>query len=1146
MQPSHAQRMQNAKNRRVARPAVGGPSQRRPANQLRVGGPQRRPVGSGQRRPVGAQQRRPVAPGQRPQRPPQPRPGQPQQRPPQQQRPQQKAFNPFSLLQGPLANYKFGKVRKVVSGDTLIVETIHESQPTDPRLREPLQIQLDGVSCPHVTRSKNDKKSEECFGWEAREFLRKTLIGAFIIYESKDLNANKADPAKDSKMKFDRRRRRERGKVRYNLKDAYKPPGHDPAWKDIADLMVENGYATVKSYAFGQEDEPQKRLAILEALETQAREGKRGQHQERPADEKERIAFFRKNTRIVDWTPNTQNLCNKYKGKQLKAVVDDVRDGSTIKCEIMLNDEADLDRRSTMVFIHLSGAQCQSMPKPVSVQKREAENRGNSNPTIQKAGPLAVKAMQYTKSRLLGQQVTVTIDTMDQSRASNLFGTVNFVKGDIAALLIRQGLAEVTNWTAVIVGKEEKYVKMQERAQAEKQGIWKEKEIKLQKKESRVFVAEVHSGDAVWCCTEEITQKPDGSTVKKLGDKQKVFLGSIQCPSLGNRKMKKPMHPYAWEAKEFVRGQLIGQYVTLKQEYSREMNLTRNGKSRKEKANHVTITYVDASGKVKNISEQLVAKGYARLIPHGKNDQRVSNYYLLSELRDKARNEKIGIHTEDVEKKYKEPKFNDMYSNDGTREQRFSRAKEYAETRLGLNIETAEERRGKRLLGTGQKMEDKKKVVKTKKLKAVVDYVASGNRLKVRLPEHKTIFALHLTGVRCPRINNDLETVKKVEIAKKAQEIVKQHTLQREVWVVIESCDSYGNFIGHCLTAKGVNIGVELLRGGYGEVGNRMSVEKSAYKKELEEAETEAKEKRNGVFENWTPEQDAPKEDERKPREPRKRREDRSRKREEPEVPRINPLTGKTITATVTHLESGTTFYAVQESETKKKIDAYMATVNPTSEDNKFQDGWEAETGEIVACLFEDGQYYRARVGSMKNKGTAECQYKVIYIDFGNGTFVPDHYCLQIRTESIKQMDPLAMKCELAGLIPPPTAMERYWSQAGQVVSNFAQPGNGVSVQLEVVKVVQQGRGRGRRRETLAVNMIAGKVNVNEKLLKMGLARVDERNQVFKENAKLKKDLQAMRKAALDAHKGMYLYGDLDSDDEDEQKGKGKRGKRGR
>jgi len=1124
MQPSQAQRL----GRRVARPA-GAPQQgqRRPGPNKR-GGPQgqRRPMG--QRRPVGpqGQQRRPVGPqGQ-------------QRRPQQGQRPQQpqQKFDPFSLLTGALKDYKFGKVRKVVSGDTIIVETIHKAQPVDPKDKQPLQIQLDGVSCPHVTRSKNDQKSEECFGWEAREFLRKRLIGAFVIYRSVDLNS-KGDP----NFKGDRRRRRERGQIKFNLKDAYKPPNREPVWKDVSDLMVENGWANVKGYAFQQDDmAAQQRKEHLEALEVQAREGKRGQHVDKPENDEVRTDFFRKHTRIVDWTPNHQTLFTKHKGKQITAIVDDVRDGSTIKCEIVSNDEKQMS--STMVFIHLSGSQCRSMPKPEVVQRREAENRGMNiaNFKAQKPSPLAIKAMQFTKFRLLGQEIKVTLDAIDNSRAGNLFGTVNFVKGDIAALLLRGGLAEVTEWTASIVGKQEKYNKIQEKAQSDSIGIWKEQKVTLRKKEERVFIATVHSGDQVYYRVEESITKSDGTVTKQLGEEQKVFLGSIQCPSLGNRRMGKPPAPYAWEAKEYVRSKLIGQYVNLKNEYRRTMNMTRSGKSVQVEAVHVTITYTDATtGMTQNISEELMAKGLAKLIPHGKQDKRVANYYQLTEMRNKARDAKLGIHGDNLEKAYKVPQFDDMYSNQDSKEARYSAAKDFAEHKLGLTIESGYSRRNKNLFGREDdkdSMKSKsKKANKTKKIKAVIDYVASANRLKVRIPEHKTILALHLTGVRCPRTDQDRETAKRIVIGKEALKIVKSHVLQREVWVVIENCDNYGNFIGHCITDKNLNIGLRLLRGGYGEITNRMSVENSSYKELLEEAETLAKEEKLGVWLDWTPPAPKP---ERAPREQRGReRNQKGDKREEKKENAPHSNEGKTINVFVTHLESGTAFFGVEDNEDKKAVESYMATVNPKAEDNAFKDGdaWEVEPGkqEVVACLFE-GSYYRAKVSAVK-KDANEKMFKVIFIDFGNADTVPDYYVLQIRNNAIRAIPPLAVRCELAGLSPPPKQMERYFQQAGANLSHLVKVGQDIPIQCTVVKA-----NYNRRRLQYEVKAVSDGIDINNALLQDGLIRVDARRSkfVFENDKEALKELKAASKKAVVGHKGMYLYGDLDSDDEDDDKKK--------
>merc|ERR550532_2851854 len=107
---------------------------------------------------------------------------QPQQ-PMMQQRyvPQQPVWDPKDLLQ---PGESFGKVRKVISGSTVLVEMIGQAQ-TSATDREFKKIAIMDIIAPTVSRNESDV-SEQLFAWESREFLRKNLIENIVIINFAD------------------------------------------------------------------------------------------------------------------------------------------------------------------------------------------------------------------------------------------------------------------------------------------------------------------------------------------------------------------------------------------------------------------------------------------------------------------------------------------------------------------------------------------------------------------------------------------------------------------------------------------------------------------------------------------------------------------------------------------------------------------------------------------------------------------------------------------------------------------------------------------------------------------------------------------------------------------------------------------------
>lgn len=179
----------------------------------------------------------------------------------------------------------------------------------------------------------------------------------------------------------------------------------------------------------------------------------------------------------------------------------------------------------------------------------------------------------------------------------------------------------------------------------------------------------------------------------------------------------------------------------------------------------------------------MVARGLARVIKYRQNDdQRSSHYNLLQVAESKAEKSQHGLH---AKKDIPVHRLVDL-SNDP------SKAKAFL-TSL------------KRAQG----------------IKAVVEFVTSGSRLKLFLPKEDQLITFVLAGIRTPRCQRSLPgggIVKADEYGEKALAFTREHCFQRDVEIKIESTETKGSgFIGW-LTVNDINMSVALVEEGLAEV----------------------------------------------------------------------------------------------------------------------------------------------------------------------------------------------------------------------------------------------------------------------------------------------------------------------------------------
>lgn len=473
----------------------------------------------------------------------------------------------------PMPAYKIGVVKQVLSGDTVVIRKQPQGGPPPEKI-----ITLSGITAPKLARQKtanNDTESkDEPFAWEAREFLRKKLIGKEVIFTA-------GKPPNSATRE-------------YGTVWAGKDPTKD---ENVIESLVAEGLAKVRE---GVRNIPQ--LKKLVEIEEVAKSQGKGVWS----------PDAQKHIRDIKWTiENPKAYVNKFNSQPVKAIIEYVRDGSTVRL-CLLPDY-------TPVTLMLSGIRCPGI-------KQDGESE-----------PFAEEARFFLESRLLQKDVEVILESVNNN---NLVGTILHPQGNIAEALLRQGFARCVDWSIAVMKSGASTYRSAERAAKDaKLRIWANyvsnaPVIAAKDKEFTATVMEVVNGDAL--------------VVKMANNVQKkIFLASIRPPREKNSadeenkptqrpKGFKPLYdiPWMFEARESLRKKLIGKKVNVIVDYIQPA---------KDNFPEKICCTVMIGGV--NIAESLVAKGYATLVRYrNDNDQRSSHYDKLLEAELKAAKAGVGVH----------------------------------------------------------------------------------------------------------------------------------------------------------------------------------------------------------------------------------------------------------------------------------------------------------------------------------------------------------------------------------------------------------------------------------------------------------------------------------------------------------------------
>ncbi|KAL7191583.1 hypothetical protein ACSBR2_023624 [Camellia fascicularis] len=450
-----------------------------------------------------------------------------------------------------------GKVKAVPSGDSLVI-----MGSTKAEIPPEKTITLSSLIAPRLARRGG---VDEPFAWESREYLRKLCMGKDVTF--------KVDYTVPSIG-------REFGSV--FLGD-----------KNVALMVVSDGWVKVREQG-QQKGDASPFLAELLRLEEQAKQQGLGRWTRTPGASEASIRNLPPSAMGGDpGNLDAMGLLASNKGKPMQAIVEQVRDGSTLRVYLLPEFQfvqvfvagiqaPSMGRRAaseTVVGTEVNsdelnvGASAEPHVSLTSAQ-RLAASSASSNEVA--PDPFAREAKHFTEIRALHRDVRIVLEGVD--KFSNLIGSIYYPDGesakDLALELVENGLAKYVEWSASLMEEDAKRKLKSAELQAKKTRlrIWtnyippatNSKAIHDQNFTGKVV--EVVSGDCVIVADDSV---PYGSPLAE----RRVNLSSIRCPKMGNPRRDEKPAPYAREAKEFLRQRLIGRQVNVSMEYSRKVSM---------------------------------------------------------------------------------------------------------------------------------------------------------------------------------------------------------------------------------------------------------------------------------------------------------------------------------------------------------------------------------------------------------------------------------------------------------------------------------------------------------------------------------------------------------------------------------------------
>ncbi|CAH8845791.1 unnamed protein product [Trichobilharzia szidati] len=688
-----------------------------------------------------------------------------------------------------------GIVKQVLTGDTIVIRDRPVNGPPPERT-----IVLSNISCGRIARKPTVGNPsgipEDPFAWEAREFARSLLIGKEVCYS--------VETELPSGRKY--------GCVYL---------GKSTSGDNVALALVEQGLAEVRRLNPTLADKNKVYQQLLAAQE-QAKSLGKGRWSSEPAL-----------IRSILWSvEDTRAFFEKYKNQPLKAIVENVRDGCSVQAFILPESLQEGPNTFVLLTVAMSGI------KSPSIRYEDGK---------MVAEPWGHDALFFVESRLLQRDITIVIESVFNQ---NFVGSIIHPNGNIAELLLRQGLARCIDWNLSLVsvpGAADAYRAAEKFAKERRLRLWEDYQP-VQATEQQVetvrtivpgktfsgIICEVGNGDNV--------------SVKCADGVHKFFLSSIRAPrpqatgkdeepAPAQRARIRPLYdiPYVFEAREVLR-QYIGKPVTVHVDYIQP------------KTPNTVDERICATVQTENtnLALDLVSKGLASVIRYrNANDSRTAFYADLLGAEEIAQSKGLGMYSK------QDPPVHRIADLTGN----------VAKSRQFLSF-----------------------LQRAERLDGLVEFVFGASRFRVYIPRETCIITLLLSGIQCPRrgrVGPDGSALPDMPFSNEAYAFAKDLCMQRDVEIRVETIDRVGNFVGwifldspssstsntngpevankssgkkkkkptEVVNAKPkTNLSVLLISQGYGTVHRAPATERSPYYQDLMKAEEDAKAARCGLW----------------------------------------------------------------------------------------------------------------------------------------------------------------------------------------------------------------------------------------------------------------------------------------------------------
>ena len=749
-----------------------------------------------------------------------------------------------------------------------------------------------------------------------------------------------------------------------------------------------------------------------------------------------------------------ETLLSTLKMKPTPAVVEFVLNGGTVK--LMLTGDGMV--HGQIITASIGGIKVPSMGR---------KGAKNEDGTEQGPEPFATEAKNFTELSLMHRDVRVILESLDRRDnfiVSILPADVNdasFV--NVGEALCRHGLAQVheSSAAALICGAM-KLRAAEKAAKDQKLRLWHN------------YVPPVSTLNAVDLknFTAKVIEVVSGDCVSVLpisgsdNAERRINLSSIRAPRFSHSRDENAQHePWAVESRSFLISRLIGQTVEVSMDYTRKI-----GDGANERLLQFATVKLQSKkgGEALNVSEMLLIRGLATAIRHRGEEERASNYDELIVAEKKGIESKKGVHSKNRDAPIH--RHND-----------FSMNAHKAKTFLPF-------------------------LQRAGKCTGLVEYVATGHKLRVSIPKEGAVIAFCLAGVRCPQRDEPY--------ADQALAFTRAKVLQREVEIEVDSVDKNGTFLGSLTLNHGhFNLGEELLRLGLGSLHPAFPVDRVQGGRALAEIEAAAKETKAGLWKDWTPPVVQVTEE------------------EDSEA----SMSSELVEVGVTEVLGGGRFFVQKLAGSKVSfVTDKLAELYDNEDTNRAADGvFEPKVGDMVAAKFtRDDKWSRAIV---TGKRVGDKPVPVFYCDFGNEESLDFNRLRPLRDSSITAgaIPPMANLCAFSGLKVPSVDSEYGFQAAtfiGQTIANNAffarinarerypttKPWDEESPVTFALALFQEKDST----ESVAVD-----------ILRAGFARVDARA-----CRRLPSDfVQSLRDAqefARRSRSGMWEYGDVDSDED--------------